>query len=141
MKSLNQLFVCRQAAERRTLEAFQRRELLSHAAETGEELQLWLSQGSQRLERQPWWDTQSDVSWTLWFVDALELKINRHFVIVASGVQHQQVSTESLLLEAVKQVKVSDLEDDVLELLEEDPASANQWVSVEINRSSQSQGF
>lgn len=47
-------------------------------------------------------------------------------VCVTSGVQHQQVNTESLLLEAVKQVKVSDLEDDILELLEEDPASANQ---------------
>lgn len=48
------------------------------------------------------------------------------FVCVTSGVQHQQVNAESLLLEAVKQVKVSDLEDDILELLEEDPASANQ---------------
>uniref|UniRef100_A0A8C2D486 Neurobeachin-like protein 2 n=1 Tax=Cyprinus carpio TaxID=7962 RepID=A0A8C2D486_CYPCA len=47
------------------------------------------------------------------------------------GVQHQQVNTESLLLEAVKQVKVSDLEDDILELLEEDPASANQADSEE----------
>lgn len=47
-------------------------------------------------------------------------------MFVTSGVQHQQVNTESLLLEAVKQVKVSDLEDDILELLEEDPASANQ---------------
>lgn len=47
-------------------------------------------------------------------------------VCVTSGVQHQQVNAESLLLEAVKQVKVSDLEDDILELLEEDPASANQ---------------
>lgn len=45
---------------------------------------------------------------------------------VTTGVQHQQVNAESLLLEAVKQVKVSDLEDDILELLEEDPASANQ---------------
>uniref|UniRef100_A0A672QFP5 Neurobeachin-like protein 2 n=1 Tax=Sinocyclocheilus grahami TaxID=75366 RepID=A0A672QFP5_SINGR len=36
------------------------------------------------------------------------------------------LKNESLLLEAVKQVKVSDLEDDILELLEEDPASANQ---------------
>uniref|UniRef100_A0A674BG19 Neurobeachin-like protein 2 n=1 Tax=Salmo trutta TaxID=8032 RepID=A0A674BG19_SALTR len=38
------------------------------------------------------------------------------------GVQQQRVTSESLLLEAVKQVKVSDLEDDILELPEDDPA-------------------
>ncbi|MCJ8729842.1 hypothetical protein PDJAM_G00110980 [Pangasius djambal] len=42
------------------------------------------------------------------------------------GVQHQQVNTESLLLEAVKQVKVSDLEDEILELPEEDPSGSTQ---------------
>uniref|UniRef100_A0A4W5JWV2 Neurobeachin-like protein 2 n=1 Tax=Hucho hucho TaxID=62062 RepID=A0A4W5JWV2_9TELE len=38
------------------------------------------------------------------------------------GVQQQRVTSETLLLEAVKQVKVSDLEDDILELPEDDPA-------------------
>lgn len=42
-----------------------------------------------------------------------------------SGVHQQHVKPESLLLEAVKQVKVSDLEDDILELPEDDPAAAN----------------
>lgn len=41
------------------------------------------------------------------------------------GVHQQHVNPESLLLEAVKQVKVSDLEDDILELPEEDPAATN----------------
>ena len=39
------------------------------------------------------------------------------------GVQQQRVNAESLLLEAVKQVKVSDLEDDILDLPEEDPVA------------------
>lgn len=42
--------------------------------------------------------------------------------VCITGVHHQQVNTESLLLEAVKQVKVSDLEDEILELPEEDPS-------------------
>lgn len=42
-----------------------------------------------------------------------------------SGVHQQRVNAESLLLEAVKQVKVSDLEDDILELPEDDPAATN----------------
>uniref|UniRef100_A0A4W5JX16 Neurobeachin-like protein 2 n=1 Tax=Hucho hucho TaxID=62062 RepID=A0A4W5JX16_9TELE len=41
------------------------------------------------------------------------------------GVQQQRVTSETLLLEAVKQVKVSDLEDDILELPEDDPAATN----------------
>ncbi|KAJ8003964.1 hypothetical protein DPEC_G00153880 [Dallia pectoralis] len=41
------------------------------------------------------------------------------------GVQQKRVTAESLLLEAVKQVKVSDLEDDILELPEQDPAATN----------------
>lgn len=41
------------------------------------------------------------------------------------GVHQQHVNPESLLLEAVKQVKVSDLEDDILELPEDDPAVTN----------------
>lgn len=46
-------------------------------------------------------------------------------LVLYSGVHQQRVHPESLLLEAVKQVKVSDLEDDILELPEEDPATAN----------------
>ncbi|OXB76885.1 UNVERIFIED_CONTAM: hypothetical protein H355_002578 [Colinus virginianus] len=41
------------------------------------------------------------------------------------GVYQSQPSSESLLLEVVKQVKVSDLEDDVLELPEEDTAASS----------------
>uniref|UniRef100_A0A8C9EXG9 Neurobeachin like 1 n=1 Tax=Pavo cristatus TaxID=9049 RepID=A0A8C9EXG9_PAVCR len=41
------------------------------------------------------------------------------------GVYQTQPSSESLLLEVVKQVKVSDLEDDVLELPEEDTAASS----------------
>lgn len=39
------------------------------------------------------------------------------------GVQHLQPSSDSLLLEVVKQVKLSDMEEDRLELLEEDTAA------------------
>lgn len=46
-------------------------------------------------------------------------------LLLCSGVHQQRVNPESLLLEAVKQVKVSDLEDDILELPEDDPAAAN----------------
>lgn len=46
-------------------------------------------------------------------------------LLLFSGVHKQRVNPESLLLEAVKQVKVSDLEDDILELPEDDPAAAN----------------
>ena len=45
-------------------------------------------------------------------------------LLFCSGVHQQRVNPESLLLEAVK-VKVSDLEDDILELPEDDPAVAN----------------
>lgn len=41
------------------------------------------------------------------------------------GVHQKRVNAESLLLEAAKQVKVSDLEEDILELPEDDPAAAN----------------
>uniref|UniRef100_A0A8C1S990 Neurobeachin-like 1 n=1 Tax=Cyprinus carpio TaxID=7962 RepID=A0A8C1S990_CYPCA len=92
-------------------------------------------------ERGPW---QKDIHWKLSSAEnysRMRLKLVRNYNFdphkEASalrdnlGVQHQQVNTESLLLEAVKQVKVSDLEDDILELLEEDPASANQADSEE----------
>lgn len=60
------------------------------------------------------------------------LVFNPHLsLLLCSGVHHQRVNPESLLLEAVKQVKVSDLEDDILELPEDDPAAAsNQSVTV-----------
>uniref|UniRef100_A0A673H1K1 Neurobeachin-like protein 2 n=1 Tax=Sinocyclocheilus rhinocerous TaxID=307959 RepID=A0A673H1K1_9TELE len=91
-------------------------------------------------ERGPWVDKQQmDIHWKLSSAEnysRMRLKLVRNYNFdphkEASalrdnlGVQHQQVNAESLLLEAVKQVKVSDLEDDILELLEEDPASANQ---------------
>lgn len=70
------------------------------------------------------------VTWNFLWILWLAFGEITGFVCVTTGVQHQQVNAESLLLEAVKQVKVSDLEDDILELLEEDPASANQWVWV-----------
>ncbi|XP_029923229.1 neurobeachin-like protein 1 isoform X1 [Myripristis murdjan] len=47
------------------------------------------------------------------------------------GVHQQRVNPESLLLEAVKQVKVSDLEDDILELPEDDPAATNNQAEAE----------
>uniref|UniRef100_A0A673H021 Neurobeachin-like protein 2 n=1 Tax=Sinocyclocheilus rhinocerous TaxID=307959 RepID=A0A673H021_9TELE len=90
-------------------------------------------------ERGPWVDKQQmDIHWKLSSAEnysRMRLKLVRNYNFdphkEASalrdnlGVQHQQVNAESLLLEAVKQVKVSDLEDDILELLEEDPASVN----------------
>ncbi|XP_016095948.1 neurobeachin-like protein 1 [Sinocyclocheilus grahami] len=96
-------------------------------------------------ERGPWVDKQQkDIHWKLSSAEnysRMRLKLVRNYNCdphkEASalrdnlGVQHQQVNAESLLLEAVKQVKVSDLEDDILELLEEDPASANQADSEE----------
>ncbi|XP_006810621.1 neurobeachin-like protein 1, partial [Neolamprologus brichardi] len=47
------------------------------------------------------------------------------------GVHQQRLNPESLLLEAVKQVKVSDLEDDILELPEDDPVAANNQVEAD----------
>uniref|UniRef100_A0A8C2BAE7 Neurobeachin-like protein 2 n=1 Tax=Cyprinus carpio TaxID=7962 RepID=A0A8C2BAE7_CYPCA len=96
-------------------------------------------------ERGPWVDKQQkDMHWKLSSAEnysRMRLKLVRNYNFdphrEASalrdnlGVQHQQVNAESLLLEAVKQVKVSDLEDDILELLEEDPASANHDQSLE----------
>nr|XP_023698354.1 neurobeachin-like protein 1 isoform X3 [Paramormyrops kingsleyae] len=41
------------------------------------------------------------------------------------GMQQQQTNAESLLLEAAKQVKVSDLEDDMLDMPEDDPSGGN----------------
>ncbi|KAM8904058.1 neurobeachin-like protein 1 isoform 2-T3 [Spinachia spinachia] len=47
------------------------------------------------------------------------------------GVHQRRVNAESLLLEAAKQVKVSDLEDDILELPEDDPTAANNQIEAE----------
>ncbi|XP_061658136.1 neurobeachin-like protein 1 isoform X5 [Syngnathoides biaculeatus] len=47
------------------------------------------------------------------------------------GVHQQFVNPESLLLEAVKQVKVTNLEDDILELPEDDVAAANNQIEAE----------
>nr|XP_057907467.1 neurobeachin-like protein 1 isoform X2 [Doryrhamphus excisus] len=47
------------------------------------------------------------------------------------GVHQQLLNPESLLLEAVKQVKVTNLEDDVLELPEDDPAAGNNQTEAE----------
>ncbi|XP_051567309.1 neurobeachin-like protein 1 isoform X1 [Myxocyprinus asiaticus] len=96
-------------------------------------------------ERGPWVDKQQkDMHWKLSSAEnysRMRLKLVRNYNFdphrEASalrdnlGVQHPQINTESLLLEAVKQVKVSDFEDDILELLEEDPTSANQADSEE----------
>ncbi|XP_035380132.1 neurobeachin-like protein 1 isoform X1 [Electrophorus electricus] len=92
-------------------------------------------------ERGPWVDReQKVVHWKLSSAEnysRMRLKLVRNYNFdphcEASalrdnlGVQQQQVRAESLLLEAVKQVKVSDLEDDVLDL-EEEPSAANQVV-------------
>uniref|UniRef100_A0A3Q4H998 Neurobeachin-like 1 n=1 Tax=Neolamprologus brichardi TaxID=32507 RepID=A0A3Q4H998_NEOBR len=51
--------------------------------------------------------------------------------LLYSGVHQQRLNPESLLLEAVKQVKVSDLEDDILELPEDDPVAANNQVEAD----------
>ncbi|XP_076158955.1 neurobeachin-like protein 1 [Alosa pseudoharengus] len=91
-------------------------------------------------ERGPWADSQQcELQWRLSSAEnfsRMRLKLVRNYNFdlhrEASalrdnlGVQHQKVSAESLLLEAAKQVKVSDLEDDILDLPEEDPTTANQ---------------
>ncbi|TRY98711.1 hypothetical protein DNTS_010265 [Danionella cerebrum] len=98
-------------------------------------------------ERGPWLHRmEKDVHWKLSSAEnysRMRLKLVRNYNFDLHrdasalrdnlGVQHhQQVSAaESLLLEAVKQVKVSDREEDILELLEEDPTSANQADSEE----------
>uniref|UniRef100_A0A4W6E515 Neurobeachin-like protein 2 n=1 Tax=Lates calcarifer TaxID=8187 RepID=A0A4W6E515_LATCA len=90
-------------------------------------------------ERGPWADRQQDeMHWRVSSAEnfsRMRLKLVRNYNFdphrEASalrdnlGVHQQRVNPESLLLEAVKQVKVSDLEDDILELPEDDPAAAN----------------
>ncbi|KAG9335568.1 hypothetical protein JZ751_004472 [Albula glossodonta] len=90
-------------------------------------------------ERGPWADRQqSEMHWRVSSAEnysRMRLKLVRNYNFdlhrEASalrdnlGVQQQQVCAQSLLLEAVKQVKVSDLEEDMLELPEDDPGGGN----------------
>ncbi|KAJ0009506.1 hypothetical protein NQD34_001208 [Periophthalmus magnuspinnatus] len=96
-------------------------------------------------ERGPWADRQQDeMHWRVSSAEnysRMRLKLVRNYNFdphkEASalrdnlGVHHQRVNPESILLEAVKQVKVSDLEDDILELPEEDPTTANNQAELE----------
>ncbi|KAM3585663.1 uncharacterized protein V6R79_023778 [Siganus canaliculatus] len=96
-------------------------------------------------ERGPWADRQlDDMHWKVSSAEnfsRMRLKLIRNYNFdphrEASalrdnlGVHQQHVNPESLLLEAVKQVKVSDLEDDILELPEDDPAAANNQAEAE----------
>ncbi|RVE75339.1 hypothetical protein OJAV_G00015710 [Oryzias javanicus] len=96
-------------------------------------------------ERGPWADRmQDEMHWRVSSAEnfsRMRLKLVRNYNFdphqEASalrdnlGVHQQRVNAESLLLEAVKQVKVSDLEDDILELPEDDPAVANNQVEAE----------
>ncbi|KAK6325637.1 hypothetical protein J4Q44_G00049790 [Coregonus suidteri] len=96
-------------------------------------------------ERGPWADRQqSEMHWRVSSAEnysRMRLKLVRSYNYddhrQASalrdnlGVQQQRMTAESLLLEAVKQVKVSDLEDDILELPEDDPAATNNTGEVE----------
>uniref|UniRef100_A0A673H1L5 Neurobeachin-like protein 2 n=1 Tax=Sinocyclocheilus rhinocerous TaxID=307959 RepID=A0A673H1L5_9TELE len=84
-------------------------------------------------ERGPW---QMDIHWKLSSAEnysRMRLKLVRNYNFdphkEASALRDNLGKTchlQSFMNHAVKQVKVSDLEDDILELLEEDPASANQ---------------
>ncbi|XP_058520854.1 neurobeachin-like protein 1 isoform X1 [Ochotona princeps] len=92
-------------------------------------VQLYLT-----CERGPWAERkQNPVHWKLANVEnysrmKLKLVPNYNFKTHEEasalrdnlGVQHSQPSSDSLLLEVVKQVKVNDVEEDKLELLEED---------------------
>ncbi|XP_030637055.1 neurobeachin-like protein 1 [Chanos chanos] len=98
-----------------------------------------------KCERGPWVEKeQAEMHWKLSSAEnysRMRLKLVRNYSFdphrEASalrdnlGVQQQQVSAESFPLEAVKQVKVSDLEDDILELPEDDPTGTNQADSEE----------
>uniref|UniRef100_A0A665U0G1 Neurobeachin-like protein 2 n=1 Tax=Echeneis naucrates TaxID=173247 RepID=A0A665U0G1_ECHNA len=91
-------------------------------------------------ERGPWADRQQDeMHWRVSSAEnfsRMRLKLVRNYNFdyhrEASalrdnlGVHQQRVNPQCLLLEAVKQVKVSDLEDDILELPEDDPAAATE---------------
>uniref|UniRef100_A0A8C3Y0S7 Neurobeachin-like protein 2 n=1 Tax=Catharus ustulatus TaxID=91951 RepID=A0A8C3Y0S7_CATUS len=90
-------------------------------------------------ERGPWAERkQRPVHWKLSSVEnfsRMRLKLVQNYNFNSHqdasdlrdnlGVHQTQFSSESLLLEVVKQVKVSDLEDDILELPEEDTAASS----------------
>uniref|UniRef100_A0A673B927 Neurobeachin-like protein 2 n=1 Tax=Sphaeramia orbicularis TaxID=375764 RepID=A0A673B927_9TELE len=98
-------------------------------------------------ERGPWADRQQDeMHWRVSSAEnysRMRLKLVRNYNFdphreasalrdnLGKTILFQRVNPESLLLEAVKQVKVSDLEDDILELPEEDAATANNQVEAE----------
>uniref|UniRef100_A0A8C4NXM4 Neurobeachin-like protein 2 n=1 Tax=Dicentrarchus labrax TaxID=13489 RepID=A0A8C4NXM4_DICLA len=94
-------------------------------------------------ERGPWADRQQDkMHWRLSSAEnfsRMRLKLVRNYNFEphreASALRDNLGKTTlplySLLLLAVKQVKVSDLEDDILELPEDDPAAANNQVETE----------
>ncbi|XP_054646367.1 neurobeachin-like protein 1 isoform X2 [Dunckerocampus dactyliophorus] len=96
-------------------------------------------------ERGPWAERQKDkMHWRVSSAEnfsRMRLKLVRNYNFdphkEASalrdnlGVHQQLLNPESLLLEAVKQVKVTNLEDDVLELPEDDPAAANNQIEAE----------
>uniref|UniRef100_A0A8D2Q530 Neurobeachin-like protein 2 n=1 Tax=Varanus komodoensis TaxID=61221 RepID=A0A8D2Q530_VARKO len=101
-------------------------------------LRQWRStRHSLTCEQGPWAERQQNlIHWKLSHVEnysRMRLKLvqnynfNSHQEASALrdnlGVQQAPPSSEALLLEAVKQVKVSDVEDDVLELPEEEPAA------------------
>ncbi|XP_026014158.1 neurobeachin-like protein 1 isoform X2 [Astatotilapia calliptera] len=96
-------------------------------------------------ERGPWADRRQDeMHWRVSSAEnysRMRLKLVRNYNFDAHreasalrdnlGVHQQRLNPESLLLEAVKQVKVSDLEDDILELPEDDPVAANNQVEAD----------
>uniref|UniRef100_A0A3P8TJP3 Neurobeachin-like protein 2 n=1 Tax=Amphiprion percula TaxID=161767 RepID=A0A3P8TJP3_AMPPE len=92
-------------------------------------------------ERGPWADRQQDeMHWRVSSAEnfsRMRLKLVRNYNFdphrEASALRDNlgELHAEPLLLEAVKQVKVSDLEDDILELPEDDPAAANNQVEAE----------
>ncbi|XP_069568849.1 neurobeachin-like protein 1 isoform X2 [Brachyistius frenatus] len=96
-------------------------------------------------ERGPWADRRGDE--TRWMVSSAENYSRMRPKLVRNynydphreasalrdnlGVHRRRVNPEPLLLEAAKQVKVSDLEDDIPELPEDDPAAADNRVEAE----------
>uniref|UniRef100_A0AAQ4QN44 Neurobeachin-like 1 n=1 Tax=Gasterosteus aculeatus aculeatus TaxID=481459 RepID=A0AAQ4QN44_GASAC len=93
-------------------------------------------------ERGPWADRQQDeMHWRVSSAEnfsRMRLKLVRNYNFdphrEASALRDnlgKAASLLSLLLEAAKQVKVSDLEEDILELPEDDPAAANNQIEAE----------
>ncbi|XP_062302263.1 neurobeachin-like protein 1 isoform X3 [Osmerus eperlanus] len=106
----------------------------------GATLRQWkAARRSLLCERGPWADRQqSEMHWRLSSAEnysRMRLKLIRNYNFDQHrdasalrdnlGVQQQRVNPQSLLLEAAKQVKVSDLEDDILELPEDDASGNN----------------